>query len=414
MKTIAEIEQARDALTAIRRDIHAHPELAFEETRTADLVAARLQEWGLEVHRGLGKTGVVGVLRGTGGNSTRAIGLRADMDALPMPEHNRFAHASTIAGRMHGCGHDGHTTMLLGAAQYLAQHRDFDGTVNFIFQPAEEGDHAGARAMMNDGLFARFPCDAVFGMHNMPGIETGKFGFRVGPMLASSSHFDIRISGTGGHAAKPHLGVDPVVIAAELVGALQSIVSRNTSPFDSAVLSVTQIHAGDAYNVIPDEAVIRGTVRTYTTDVLEAIEARMQRIATTLPQAYSATGELEFVRGYPPLVNWEAPTQFAAKVAEDVFGAENVDRNTPASPGSEDFAFFLQQVPGCYLFLGNGQGEHRLNSYHGMGPCMLHNSNYDFNDALLPIGASYWVHLVRAFFTSEQKYATTQRLPAAA
>jgi len=405
MRIFPAIEREHDALTAIRRDIHAHPEIAFEEQRTSDLVASKLQEWGIEVHRGLGKTGLVGVLRGAGssaskdaGQRPRAIGLRADMDALPMPEHNRFAHASKNPGRMHGCGHDGHTTILLGAAQYLAQHRDFDGIVNFIFQPAEEGGNAGARAMMEDGLFERFPCDAVFGLHNTPGMATGSFGFRVGKTMASSNRFEIRVIGTGGHAAAPHLTVDPIVIAAELVGALQSIVSRNKSPIENAVLSVTQIHAGDAYNVIPGEAIIRGTVRTYSIDMLDMIESRLRALATTLPQAYGATGELDFVRCYPPLVNWEEPTQFAAQVAEDVFGADKVDRDMPPTAGSEDFSFFLEKVPGCYLRLGNGDGEHRLASYHGMGPCLLHNTNYDFNDALLPIGASYWVHLVRAFF----------------
>ena len=398
MKTIDEIERAHDALTAIRRDIHAHPELAFEETRTSELVASKLQEWGIEVHRGLGGTGVVGVLRGTGGNSTRAIGLRADMDALPMPEHNRFAHASVNPGRMHGCGHDGHTTMLLGAAQYLASHRDFDGIVNFIFQPAEEGGNAGARAMMKDGLFERFPCDAIFGIHNMPSIETGTFGFRVGPLMASSNRFEIRVKGVGGHAAIPHRAVDPIVIASEMVGALQTVVSRNTSPMDNAVLSITQIHAGDAYNVIPSEAVIRGTVRAYVPEVLDMIEARIRQIATTLPQVHGATGELDFIRSYPAVVNWEEQTKFASQVAIDAFGADKVNCNTPAIAAGEDFSFFLQEVPGSYIFLGNGDGDHRLESYHGMGPCQLHNSNYDFNDALLPIGASFWVHLARAFF----------------
>jgi len=414
MSILADIAREHDTLTAIRRDIHAHPEIAFEEQRTSDLVASKLQQWGIEVHRGLGKTGLVGVLRGTGNGASggtdgtqpaRTIGLRADMDALPMPEHNRFAHASIIPGRMHGCGHDGHTAILLGAAQYLAQHRDFDGTVHFIFQPAEEGGHAGARAMMADGLFERFPCDAVFGLHNAPGMDTGTFGFRAGKMMASSNLFEIRIIGTGGHAAAPHLTVDPIVIAAELVGALQSIVSRNKSPIENAVLSVTQIHAGDAYNVIPGEAIIRGTVRTYTTDMLDMIEARLRALATTLPQAYGATGELDFERCYPPLVNWAAPTEFAAKVAEDMFGADKVIRDIPPTTGSEDFAFFLEKIPGCYLRLGNGNGEHRLASYHGMGPCLLHNTNYDFNDALLPIGASYWVHLVRAFFAQPRPEA---------
>jgi amidohydrolase len=401
MSLIAEIESKHDAFTALRRDIHAHPELAFQETRTSDLVAERLASYGLEVHRGLGKTGVVGVLRGTRepqGGKVRSIGLRADMDALPMPEHNRFAHASRHAGRMHGCGHDGHTTMLLGAAQHLAQRRDFAGVVNFIFQPAEEGGNAGARAMMQDGLFERFPCDEIYGMHNMPGVPAGTFAFRKGAMMASSNRFDIIIRGVGGHAAMPQKTVDPIVIAAEMVGVLHSLISRAKSPIDTAVLSVTQMHAGDAYNVIPDEAVLRGTVRTFSTEVLDLMEARMRQVAETLPQVYGATGELKFVRAYPPLVNWDAPTDFAAQVAEQAFGAGQVVRDAPPVGGAEDFSFYLEKVPGTYMFVGNGDGAHREATYHGMGPCELHNPNYDFNDALLPVGATYWVKLVEAFF----------------
>ncbi|ANN69273.1 M20 aminoacylase family protein [Bordetella bronchialis] len=396
MKTLDEIERAHGELTAIRRDIHAHPELAFEETRTSALVAEKLRGWGIEVHTGFGKTGIVGVLHGAGGKG-RTIGLRADMDALPMPENNRFAHKSTISGRMHGCGHDGHTTMLLGAAQYLAAHRDFKGTVVFIFQPAEENGNAGARAMMQDGLFDKFPCDAVFGIHNMPGMPVNQFGIRPGPTMASSNRFTITIKGVGGHAAQPHKTVDTIVIASEMVGVLQSVVSRNRNPLDTAVLTVTQIHAGDSFNVIPAEAVIRGTVRTYTTEVLDMIEDAIRRIATTLPQVYGGSGELDFVRAYPPLVNWEKEADFAAQVAESAFGKEAVNRAVPPFMGAEDFSFFLEKVPGCYIFLGNGEGEHRLESYHGMGPCTLHNPNYDFNDALLPVGATYWVKLVQTF-----------------
>ncbi|OWT74318.1 MULTISPECIES: M20 aminoacylase family protein [unclassified Achromobacter] len=399
MKTIAEIERATGELTAIRRDIHAHPETAFEETRTSALVAEKLRSWGIEVHTGFGKTGLVGVLRAGSGKKT--IGLRADMDALPMPEHNRFGHASTVAGKMHGCGHDGHTTMLLGAAQYLAEHRDFDGTIHFIFQPAEENGNAGARAMMQDGLFDKFPCDAVFGIHNMPGMPVNQFGFRTGPSMASSNRFTITIKGVGGHAAQPHKSVDTIVIASEMVGVLQTVVSRTKDPLDAAVLSVTQIHAGDAFNVIPSEAVIRGTVRTYTTDALDTIEDAIRRIATTLPQVYGGTGELDFIRAYPPLVNWEKETAFAAQVAEATFGKENVDTTIPAFMGAEDFSFFLEAVPGAYLFLGNGDGGHRQEQYEGMGPCMLHNPNYDFNDALLPVGATYWVKLVQAFLPAD-------------
>ncbi|OZI55029.1 M20 aminoacylase family protein [Bordetella genomosp. 5] len=395
MKTIDEIERAHADLTALRRDIHAHPELAFEETRTAGLVAQRLRDLGLEVHTGIGKTGVVGVLRA--GSGTKTIGLRADMDALPMPEHNRFEHRSTIPGRMHGCGHDGHTTILLGAAEYLSRHRNFDGTINFIFQPAEEGGNAGARAMIEDGLFDRFPCDAIYGLHNMPGMPVNQFGFRAGPMMASSNRWDIIIKGVGGHAAQPHGAVDPIVVAADMVHALQTVISRSRDPLDAAVLSITQIHAGDAYNVIPGEAVLRGTVRTYTTAALDKIEADMRRIVTTLPQVYGGSGELQFVRAYPPLVNWAEQTAFATEVARAAFGDEHVNTDIPQFMGAEDFSFYLEKVPGCYLFLGNGDGDHRLQSYHGMGPCQLHNPNYDFNDALLPVGATYWVKLVEAY-----------------
>lgn len=401
MSLIPEITAAHEAFTTLRRDIHAHPELAFQEHRTSDVVAERLAAWGIEVHRGLGKTGVVGVLRGSltaADGKPRAIGVRADMDALPMPEHNRFAHASKNPGRMHGCGHDGHTTMLLGAAQYLASHREFDGIVNFIFQPAEEGGNAGARAMMEDGLFDRFPCDEIFGIHNMPGFDVGHFAFRKGPAMASSNRFDIIVRGTGGHAAQPHKTVDTIVIAAEMVGVLQTLISRHKNPIDIAVLSITQIQAGDAYNVLPGEAVIRGTVRTFSTEVLDEIESNMRRVAEMLPQVHGGSGELQFYRAYPPLVNWDAPTDFAMQVAKDVFGAERVEPNMPQHGGAEDFSFYLEKVPGTYLFLGNGEGTHREEKYIGMGPCELHNPNYDFNDALLPIGSTYWVKLVQAFF----------------
>ena len=395
---ITEIQTEHPRLVEIRRDIHAHPETAFEEQRTSDLVAALLEKWGIEVHRGIGQTGLVGVLRGSQGAGSRTLGLRADMDALPMPEYNRFAHKSLIQGRMHGCGHDGHTTMLLGAAHYLAGHRDFAGTIHFIFQPAEEGGNAGARYMIEDGLLERFACDEIYGMHNMPGLAAGTLNFRKGAMMASSNRFTITIKGVGGHAAMPHKTVDPIVIAAEMVGALQTVISRHKNPDASAVLSVTQIHAGDAFNVIPDEAVIKGTVRTFDTPTLDLIENKMRQVVQTLPQVHGGTGALDFVRAYPVLVNWDEQTDFAASVAEQVFGKDRVDRDTPRLSGAEDFSFFLEKVPGCYLFIGNGGGEHREAAYEGMGPCELHNPNYDFNDALLPIGATYWVRLAQAFF----------------
>jgi amidohydrolase len=401
MSLIAEIEREHESLIAVRRDIHAHPELAFQETRTSDVVARQLEKWGIEVHRGIGKTGLVGVLRGKKGNGTRSIGLRADMDALPMPEHNKFKHASTNPGRMHACGHDGHTTMLLGAAQHLATHRDFEGTVNLIFQPAEEGGNAGARAMIEDGLFDRFPCDEIYGMHNMPGLETGVLAFRKGPTMASSNRFDIIVRGVGGHAAQPHKAVDTIVVAAEIIGVLQTLISRHKNPIDTAVLSVTQVHAGDAYNVLPHEAVIKGTVRTFSTEVLDLMEDNMRRVAEMLPKVHGGSGELQFFRAYPPLVNWDEQTDFAAKVAADVFGVSKVELNTPPHGGAEDFSFYLEKVPGCYLFIGNGGGGHREATYHGMGPCELHNPNYDFNDALLPIGSTYWVKLVQAFFARD-------------
>lgn len=401
MKTLAEIDRMHGELTEFRRDIHAHPEIAFEEVRTSGKVAERLRRLGLEVHLGLGKTGVVGILHGKhkskDGKPGKSIGLRADMDALPMPELNKFAHASQNEGRMHGCGHDGHTTMLMGAAQYLAADPDFEGTVVFIFQPAEENGNAGARAMIQDGLFEKFPCDAVFGIHNMPGLPANQFGFRTGPSMASSNRFDIVVKGTGGHAAQPHKAVDPIVIASEMVLSLQTLVSRASNPLDPVVLTVTQIHAGDAYNVIPGEAILRGTVRTYTTEAIDTIEQGMSRIVKTLPAVYGGSGELTFTRAYPPVVNRSEETAFAAKVAVDTFGAERVTMDIPPFMGAEDFSFYLNEVKGSYLFLGNGDGEHREAAYEGMGPCQLHNSNYDFNDALIPVGATFWVKLVQAY-----------------
>jgi hippurate hydrolase len=393
MNLLDPIVQANAGIRAIRRDIHAHPELRYEEHRTGDLVAAQLAEWGIEVHRGLGGTGVVGVLRnGSGGKS---VGLRADMDALPIQELNQFAHASTHAGKMHACGHDGHTAMLLGAAQYLARVRPFDGTVNFIFQPAEEGG-AGARKMIEDGLFERFPCDAVFGMHNWPGFAVGQFGFAPGPMMASGNLFEIFVKGRGAHAAMPQQGIDPVFVAVQIVNGLQGIITRAKKPIDPAVLSVTIIKAGDANNVMPDEAYICGTVRTFDDQVTDLIEERMRRIAKLTAEAHGAGATVNFDRYYPPTVNHAAEAAFAADVAADLVGEANVVRAVEPTMGSEDFSFMLRARPGCYLWIGNGDGSHRA-AGHGLGPCQLHNPSFDFNDELLPLGATYWVRLVEKF-----------------
>jgi hippurate hydrolase len=389
MKLVEPILAYQEELQQIRRDLHAHPELSYEEQRTADLVAARLTEWGIPIVRGLGVTGVVGIIRN--GDSPRAIGLRADMDALPMQELNGFAHASRHAGKMHACGHDGHTAMLLGAARYLARHRNFDGTVYLIFQPAEEGG-AGARRMIEDGLFEQFPMDAVYGMHNWPGIPVGSFGVVAGPMMASSNEFRVVVKGKGGHAAQPHRGVDPVMVAVQVAQGWQTIISREKNPLDTAVLSITQIHAGSATNVIPDEAVLIGTVRTFTTGVLDLVERRMEEIAKGVAAGFNAAIEFDFKRNYPPLVNHPAQTAFAVEAMKAVAGAGQVDANVEPTMGAEDFAYMLQAKPGCYVFIGNGEGAHRAGG-HGLGPCQLHNASYDFNDQLLPIGASYWVRL---------------------
>ncbi len=393
MKLIPEIQAAQGEIQTLRRTIHANPELRFEETQTAELVAAKLAEWGLDVHRGLGKTGVVGVLKR--GNGKRSIGLRADMDALPIHELNTFEHRSHNDGKMHACGHDGHTAMLLGAAQHLSQHGDFDGTVVFIFQPAEEGG-AGARKMIEEGLFEKFPVDAVFGIHNWPGIPAGHFALTEGPIMASSNEFRIEIKGIGSHAALPHNGRDPVFTAVQIANGLQGIITRNKKPLDTAVLSITQIHAGDALNVVPDKAWLAGTVRTFTTEVLDLIEMRMTKIARSTAEAYDCTAEVHFQRNYPPTVNSSTETQFAAEVMREVVGAERVNDTVEPTMGAEDFSFMLLAKPGCYAFLGNGDGGHH-EAGHGAGPCMLHNASYDFNDQLLPVGASYWVRLATKF-----------------
>jgi len=393
MQLLETLTQSRPELQAIRRDLHAHPELRFQEHRTADLVARTLTDWGVPVHRGLAGTGVVGVIQA--GRSKRSIGLRADMDALPVREVNTFPHRSQSDGRMHACGHDGHTAMLLAAARHLAASRAFDGTVVLIFQPAEEGG-AGADRMIREGLFDRFDCEAVFALHNWPGLAVGQFAVAPGPMLASTNEFEIRVIGRGGHAAMPHLTVDPVLVAVQIAQGLQSIVTRARNPIDAAVLSVTMIHAGDATNVIPDVARIGGTVRTFSDAVTDLFEQRIRRISELTAQAHGANAEVDFQRTYPPTVNHPREAEFAACVADGIVGAHNVVRDVSPTMGAEDFAFMLQAKPGAYLFIGNGEGGHR-EAGHGAGPCTLHNASYDFNDDLIPIGGTFWVRLAQEF-----------------
>lgn len=370
-------------LTAIRRDIHAHPELAFDEHRTSDIVARELLRYGLSVHRGLAKTGVVGVLKA--GTSNRMIGLRADMDALPLCEMNEFPHHSKHHGKMHACGHDGHTAMLLGAARYLAENPDFDGTVVFIFQPAEESE-GGAAVMIEEGLFEQFPVEAVFGLHNWPGIPVGEMMVMPGPVMAGTCGFEIHVRGHGCHAAMPHQGVDAIVTGSQLVQALQTVVSRTLHPCDAAVVSVTQFHAGEAWNIIPEEVVMRGTIRTFKPEVQEAVERAVERLCSGIAAANGAQISVRFDHRYPPTVNSPGEAKFCQQVAAEVFGADKVLSDILPSMGAEDFAYMLREKPGCYVWLGNGPGT---------GGCTLHNPHYDFNDELLRLGTAYWAHLVR-------------------
>ena len=385
MAVINRIAEFHEDIKGWRRDLHAHPETAFEELRTSDFVAEKLNEWGIEVHRGLATTGVVGVLHGQKNNG-RAIGLRADMDALHLTELNEFDHRSKNEGKMHGCGHDGHTAMLLGAARYLAETKNFDGTVNFIFQPAEENE-GGGRVMVEEGLFEKFPVESVYGLHNMPGIPVGQVGMRVGPAMAAFDIFEVTVDGVGAHAAMPHLGVDAVVITAQIVTALQTIASRRVDPLESLVVSVTQFHAGDTWNVIPQQAVIRGTVRSFKAEVQAQAEADIRRIAQGICEAQGATMSMRYERRYPAVVNTSLETDIAAEVAADVVGETNVEVGAPPLMGSEDFAYMLQKKPGCYIWLGNGADGHQ-------GGCSVHNPHYDFNDDISVIGASYWAKLV--------------------
>jgi len=371
-------------MTEWRQDIHAHPELGLEEVRTSDIVAAKLAEWGIAVHRGLAKTGVVGTLKV--GDSPRAIGLRADMDALPMQEANDFPHRSQNAGKMHACGHDGHTTMLLGAARYLAETKNFDGTVHFIFQPAEEGE-GGGRIMVEEGLFEKFPCDQVFGAHNDYQIPLGEIAAAEGAVSAASDRFWITIEGKGGHAARAHHTIDPVIVGAHMVLALQTIVSRGIDPADAAVLSITQFHAGSAGNVIPPQAVLNGTVRTRNPAVRDLVEQRMGEIATQVAATFGATARLDYRRGYPSVINAAEPTDAARRAGAKLLGEDKVHHTLPIRMGGEDFSYMALKVPGCFVRMGQRGPD-------GKGSTPVHNPGYDFNDALLPIGAAFWAALV--------------------
>ena len=368
-------------IKAFRRDIHAHPELAFKEERTAQQVAAGLQALGLEVHRGLATTGVVARL--SVGTSRRAIGLRADMDALPLQEANDFDHKSRYPGKMHACGHDGHTAMLLGAAEVLSRTRDFDGTVYFIFQPAEEHE-GGARAMVEQWLFRQFPMDAVFGLHNWPGLSVGRIGVASGPVMAGTDRFELTLTGQGGHAAMPHQAVDVVVAGSALVQALQSLVARNTDPLDAAVVSVTRFNAGFADNILPQTAILGGTVRSLNKTVQAQLEAGLRRICRGIEAAYGVAIDVGYSYGYPPTVNDDAASRLAYAAASAVVGESQVDTRLPPSMGAEDFAFLAQETPGCYVWLGNGPGS---------GGCILHSPDYDFNDEIIETGIRYWHQL---------------------
>ena len=388
MHLVKQIEDMELQLSEWRQDLHAHPELGFEEHRTSDFVASKLEEFGVEVHREIGKTGVVGVLRQ--GNVTRSIGLRADMDALPISETNEFSHKSKNPGKMHACGHDGHTVMLLAAAKYLAESRSFSGQVNFIFQPAEEG-LGGAKAMIDDGLFDKFPCDRVYAMHNGPGIAVGKFASVPGIRTAAGAFFDIKVIGKGGHGAFPQFAIDPITIAAEIIGAIQTIISRTTSPNDSAVLSITKVHAGDAYNVIPESAMLSGTVRTFAIDKMQEIERQMISISEGISKAHGGTALVEFNTLFLPVLNEEEATDLATEVCRDMVGQDNVITTGSAGTGSEDFSFMSNEVPGCYVIIGNGEDSNAL-----------HNPNFDFNDEALVYGGSFFARVIEKELALDQ------------
>ena len=381
MKIIKELEDLQGEMQEWRRDIHAHPEIAFEEHRTAQIVADKLESFGIEVETGIAGTGVVGTLRKGMGN--RSIGLRADLDALLINETNDFEYKSKNPGQMHACGHDGHTTMLLGAAKYLSEQGNFDGTVNFIFQPAEENE-GGGRVMIEDGLFDKYPVESVYGMHNIPGMPVGSFAIKPGPIMAAFDIFNLKVIGRGGHAAMPQTTVDPIIVGTKIIDAFQAIISRSIDPQEPSVLSVTQFHGGDAYNVIPNQVEIKGCTRCFSPNVQRKLEDEMRQISESICKAYGADCEFHYEHRYPATINSEEEANLAGQVAQEIVGEERVNLSPKPGMGSEDFAYMLQEKPGSYIWIGNGDGE---------GSCMIHNPGYDFNDEILPIGATYWVKM---------------------
>ncbi len=380
MPLIDEIVKNKEQMKQWRHQLHAIPEIAFQEQKTAQFVEQKLHSFGLKVYPRMAGTGVIGSL--TAGNSNKAIALRADLDALPIVEKTSVDYCSTHKGLMHACGHDGHTTMLLGAAQYLSQHQDFNGTVYFVFQPAEENE-GGGRKLVEEGFFTKFSIDSIYGMHNWPGLDTGKFAIRSGPVMAAYDVFDITINGKGGHAAAPHNTVDPIVIAGHVISALQNISSRQTNPLDSVVVSITRIHAGDSYNVIPETAHLSGTVRTFHHDVQKKVITQLKQIVKSISKAYGAIAEVDYEKRYPSTINTQAETENALLAAMDVVDNSDIVSDNPPSMGSEDFSFLLNESKGCYVSIGNGSSA------------SLHNSHYDFNDDILAIGASYWARLTQ-------------------
>ena len=381
MKIIKELEDLQGEMQEWRRDIHAHPEIAFEEHRTAQIVADKLESFGIEVETGIAGTGVVGTLRKGMGN--RSIGFRADLDALLINETNDFEYKSKNPGQMHACGHDGHTTMLLGAAKYLSEKGNFDGTVNFIFQPAEENE-GGGRVMIEDGLFDKYPVESVYGMHNIPGMPVGSFAIKPGPIMAAFDIFNLKVIGRGGHAAMPQTTVDPIIVGTKIIDAFQAIISRSIDPQEPSVLSVTQFHGGDAYNVIPNQVEIKGCTRCFSPNVQKKLEDEMRQISESICKAYGADCEFHYEHRYPATINSEEEANLAGQVAQEIVGEERVNLSPKPGMGSEDFAYMLQEKPGSYIWIGNGDGE---------GSCMIHNPGYDFNDEILPIGATYWVKM---------------------